>query len=158
MIGYYHCYFSCISSAIPSKWWGSITSQIRHGPLPSTSLTFIYSLLMLSSVVISTEPLNTSFSETKRTGLHIGSRPAVYSSALLRLTHRFSGVSVLSGYLYHAFTQSLHSKAGMMHEGHLNNIKNLLPTGQKTQCVTITRTNRLMLHMRYIAIYCDNHS
>jgi hypothetical protein len=35
--------------------------------------------------------------------------------------------------------------------------KNSDPTSKKTQCISITKPNRLMLFREIIAVYCENH-
>jgi hypothetical protein len=36
--------------------------------------------------------------------------------------------------------------------------KNLVPTSQKTHCISITKTNWLMLFREIITVYCENHT
>jgi hypothetical protein len=34
----------------------------------------------------------------------------------------------------------------------------MVPTSQKTRCVSITTTNRLTLFRETVAVYCENHT
>jgi hypothetical protein len=124
-------------------------SQIGHGPFPSTSLTFIYSLLMLSSVAISTEPLDLPFSEIKHNRPACISEGTVRSSALYVICIGSQVLKFVFGFLYHAFTQSLHAKAGMMHEGRLNNMKILfhLQLDAQNSCLFTYNTFIKILYM-----------
>ena len=147
-------FVTAISRVFPQSLQASDGARTRPVPL---HIPYLYLFAAHAIVCRHINCAVRSIFQRNRTEQTCVSEGTLWSSALYVICVGSRVLKFVFGFLYHAFIQSLHAKAGMMHEGRLNNMKILfhLQLDVQNSCLVTYNTFIKILYM-FRALPCSS--